>query len=54
MSAQDLCAALVDYFTSDFVFSGLTGSDMTWAANGEVSKAPNAVVIKDGAYTSFN
>ena len=31
-------------------FNGLTGQDMTWAATGEVSKAPKAVIIKDGAY----
>ena len=33
-------------------FNGLTGSDVTWNANGEVSKAPNAVVIQNGAYVS--
>ena len=29
---------------------GLTGQGMTWDASGAVSKAPMAVVIKDGAY----
>lgn len=29
---------------------GLTGEGMTWAATGEVNKAPRAVVIKDGQY----
>ncbi len=31
---------------------GLTGAGMTWAATGEVNKAPMAVVIKDGGYVS--
>lgn len=31
---------------------GLTGIGMTWAETGEVSKAPLAVIIKDGAYVS--
>lgn len=31
---------------------GLTGKGMTWSASGEVSKAPMAIVIKDGAYVS--
>jgi branched-chain amino acid transport system substrate-binding protein len=50
MSAQDLCDALIEGFTNGFTFSGLTGSDMTWNTSGEVSKAPKAVVIHDGAY----
>jgi branched-chain amino acid transport system substrate-binding protein len=31
---------------------GLTGAGMTWAATGEVNKAPRAVVIKNGSYVS--
>jgi branched-chain amino acid transport system substrate-binding protein len=31
---------------------GLTGEGMTWSANGEVSKAPMAVVIKNGVYVT--
>ena len=31
-------------------FSGLTGTEMTWNENGEVTKSPKAVVIKDGVY----
>ncbi len=31
---------------------GLTGSGMTWDASGAVSKAPMAVIIKDGTYVS--
>ena len=41
MSAEDICEALVATFTGGFSVDGLTGSNMTWSANGEVSKAPN-------------
>lgn len=49
MSYEDICEALVSQITT-MNFDGLTGADMTWKATGEVSKAPMAVVIKDGAY----
>lgn len=32
---------------------GLTGEGMTWAATGEVSKEPKAMVIVDGVYTNL-
>ncbi len=51
MSAEDVCTALVDQFaTGKLVFSGVTGSNMTWDSTGAVSKSPMAVVIKDGKY----
>lgn len=51
MSAEEIGAALIAEFGSgSFVFSGVTGANMTWGTNGEVSKDPMAVVIKDGAY----
>lgn len=51
MSNSDICDALVAQLTSsDFSYSGLTGKDMTWNAEGQVSKAPTAYVIKDGEY----
>jgi len=49
MSAAEINEILVAQFTS-MTFNGLTGQNMTWAATGEVSKAPMAVVIKDGVY----
>ncbi len=49
MSADEICAKLVEQFTS-MTFSGLTGSEMTWNANGEVTKSPKAVVIQNGVY----
>ena len=50
-ATSDITAALEKEFTS-MTFNGLTGSDVTWNANGEVSKAPKAVVIQNGAYVS--
>ncbi len=49
MSASDICDKLVEQFGS-MTFNGLTGQNVTWAASGEVSKSPKAVIIKDGAY----
>ena len=49
MSFTDICEALVAQMTQ-ISFTGLTGSDMTWNEEGQVSKAPTAYVIKDGAY----
>lgn len=51
MSASEVNAILVEQFTS-MTFDGLTGAGMTWAATGEVSKAPMAVVIENGTYVS--
>jgi len=54
-SAADACTKLIAAFTaSDFSIDGLTGADMTWAATGEVAKAPKGMVIKDGAYVGMN
>ena len=52
MDASDICDALKTQFTT-MSFDGLTGDSMTWDASGAVSKAPKAVVIKDGAYTAM-
>lgn len=52
MSISDLCEALKTQMVS-ISFDGLTGADMTWEATGEVSKAPKAMVIKDGTYVAY-
>ena len=49
MDAATICEALIGVMPTISV-DGLTGQGMTWAATGEVSKAPMAVVIKDGVY----
>ena len=51
MSSADICEAVVSVMTTISV-DGLTGQGMTWSANGAVSKAPMAVVIKDGVYVT--
>ena len=51
MSVSDICEAMKTAMTEISV-DGLTGADMTWAATGEVNKAPRAVVIQSGAYVS--
>ena len=48
MSASEIAAILRTQFGS-MEYDGVTGK-ATWAANGEVSKTPMCVVIKDGAY----
>lgn len=49
MSNSEIADILIDQFTS-MEFNGVTGTKMTWSKNGEVSKTPKAVIIKDGAY----
>ena len=51
MSTADICEAIVGVMTTISV-DGLTGQGMTWSADGAVSKAPMAVVIKDGVYVT--
>ena len=50
-TAQEVCEALVGNMSTISV-DGLTGTAMTWTPDGAVSKAPKAVIIKDGAYVS--
>ena len=54
MSSSDMCNILKTAITSDFSYDGLTGTGMTWAPDGSVSKDPKAIIIKDCAYTSAN
>ncbi|MBQ9685912.1 MAG: ABC transporter substrate-binding protein [Oscillospiraceae bacterium] len=51
MSSTEICEALIQVMPTISV-DGITGEGMTWAATGEVSKAPMAVVIKDGVYVT--
>ncbi len=53
MSVSDICDALKDAMTTISV-DGVTGEGITWSADGEPSKAPKAVVIKDGAYSAMD
>lgn len=51
MSIKEIGDALKGAMTQ-ISFDGLTGAGMTWAATGEVNKAPLAVEIKDGKYVT--
>ena len=53
MSSEEICEKLVEVMPT-ITFTGLTGKDMTWNAEGQVSKAPTAYVIKDGVYAETN
>lgn len=53
MSAEEVCEALIAQFTADgFSVDGLTGTGMSWATNGEVSKAPVVVKVENGVYVT--
>jgi len=50
----DLCEILISVFADpNFSVDGVTGDGMTWTVDGEVNKAPKAVVIKDGVYVGL-
>ncbi len=53
MSASDMCDKLKAAISNGFSFDGLTGTGMTWTADGAVSKNPKAVVIKNGSYSAL-
>ena len=47
ISASDLCDILKEEFTGGFTYSGVTGDDITWEANGYVKKDAVKYVIKE-------
>lgn len=53
MKNDEICKLMIEQFTS-MTFNGLTGSNMTWSKNGEVTKDPKGMVIKDGAYVGLD
>ena len=50
--AEDICDRLIAAM-QEIEIDGVTGT-MTWAANGEVTKTPTAVIIENGVYVGFN
>lgn len=52
MEVSEMCDAMKAAMV-EIKVDGLTGAGITWSADGEPSKAPKAVVIKDGAYTAM-
>ena len=53
MSAEDICAAMIGQFTT-MSFDGLTGTDMSWDADGAVTKGPKGMVIQNGVYVGLD
>ncbi|MDR0904842.1 MAG: ABC transporter substrate-binding protein [Oscillospiraceae bacterium] len=53
LSASEINDLLVAQFTT-FSFNGLTGDNMTWGTNGQVTKAPKGMVIENGAYLGMD
>lgn len=53
MTAQQINDIMKAQFTS-MTFNGLTGNNMTWNAEGMVSKSPKAVVIQNGVYVGMD
>lgn len=47
ISASDLCDILKDKFNGGFTFSGVTGDNISWGANGYVQKDAVKYVIKE-------
>ena len=53
MDAETLCGKMIEQFTT-MTFNGVTGENVKWAKNGEVTKDPKGMVIKDGAYVGLD
>ncbi len=53
MDAEEICKLMIEQFTT-MKFNGVTGSNVTWAKNGEVSKDPKGMIIKNGAYVGLD
>jgi len=53
MDAEKLCELMIEQFTT-MTFNGVTGMNMTWNKNGQVSKDPKGMIIKNGAYVGLD
>ena len=53
MDAEKLCGLMIEQFTT-MTFDGVTGLNMTWNKNGQVSKDPKGMIIKNGAYVGLD
>ena len=54
MKAAEICEKLIAIFNGGFSFDGVTGLNMTWSKEGQVSKEPKAVIIKNGEYVGMD
>ena len=50
-TAAEICEKMIPWMQS-YTFTGLTGENMVWAADGTVSKGATAYVIQNGQYAS--
>lgn len=48
-----ICNGLKEAITNGYSFDGLTGTGITWSADGEPNKAPSVVIIKGGVYNQL-
>ena len=53
MSNEEICQKMIETFTGDFSFNGITGDNVSWSDNGEVSKSPKGVIIQNGVYVGM-
>ncbi len=53
MDAETLCDLMIEQFTT-MTFDGLTGSGMTWGADGAVTKSPKGMIIENGGYVGLD
>ena len=53
MGHAEICEILIEIFTGNFVFGGVTGDGMTWDTKGQVTKEPKAVIIQNGEYVGL-
>jgi ABC-type branched-chain amino acid transport systems, periplasmic component len=53
LTGAEMCDKLIAQFTT-FSVDGLTGDNMTWSVNGQVSKDPKGMVIENGVYVGMD
>lgn len=49
-SAKDMCVYLKEVFTSGYTFSGVTGDNITWNADGTVVKSAVKEIVKNATF----
>ena len=52
-SASELCDILIAQFTT-MSYDGITGTGMTWGADGAVTKSPKGMFIQNGVYVGMD
>ena len=52
MSNEEINNLMIAQFTS-MTFNGITGENMKWSKQGEVTKDPKGMIIQKGAYVGL-